>query len=758
MAEKNNYSFQLVAQNIGPHSNLNKNLDAGDAGQIRIGIFASNGGGKSSLSRQFRLMSIPEEERPSSNKYLSLGQQQGEFKFKLFQTKKPDEKNEVSIIHKRNEQPIIKNDNKLIYHVFNSDYIRESIEPHNFGQDNNIEGYIIGKTAVDLSDDKKALEILRIEYKTLKSEIDEGIRLALAELQQHKVRASTSEFKSITFESLTTKNIPQNVEDTYLNLQTALKKLQGMPDDISDILTHNTNLEANYSTLEEVIDDLNTNFSISNLSKEFKNKIRSKELFIVEGVKLLENSRDACPFCEQNLGDVQNSLIDGFIEYVNDAETIYVKKLKSRINQIYTLKDSFQNKLNEFLGIQSAYNNIKDYFPSYKTKNIECIEKSTIDWIGIVEAVNTKIENIATNIPSDKIDIISEAYKFAVEYYVQIISFCVKNNELIKLINIEKNNTSKELLRLRRALSKAKHVELYITFKNKIEKLNEVKLEGEKKAKEIELAESKEKILKKDIYTETFDNLLKFVFNDKYVYNKENSCLTLKNHSLKTNANDILSDGEKSIIAFCCYISETHTIIHNDSEYNNIFFIIDDPISSMDFHYTYTLCRILERLSDLFPSMDRTSLRFILFTHNIEFMSILLRNNSIRKKYVLTHNELKKLNKELVMPYHEHLSDIYKVASGTMQPSHTTPNSMRNILETIAKFENPEQSLILYIENNANLKGCSSLHNMFQDLSHGIFRSQTAILPDDVINGCKTIVEFIKTKYLGQIENITKTI
>ena len=199
-------------------------------------------------------------------------------------------------------------------------------------------------------------------------------------------------------------------------------------------------------------------------------------------------------------------------------------------------------------------------------------------------------------------------------------------------------------------------------------------------------------------------------------------------------------------------------MINNESDYDKLFFIIDDPISSMDFHYTYSLCRILERLHENFEYSNRKKLRFILFTHNIEFMSILLRNNVIQKKYVLTHGKFKELKKELVLPYHEHLSDIYNVANDTQEPTHTIPNSMRHVLETIAKFEDPNQELVTFVDNNSDLKSCSALYNMIQDLSHGVWRSQPAIFPDDLKKGCKTIINFIENKYKGQIDNVKKTV
>ncbi|MEZ4854777.1 hypothetical protein, partial [Flavobacterium sp.] len=77
---------------------------------------------------------------------------------------------------------------------------------------------------------------------------------------------------------------------------------------------------------------------------------------------------------------------------------------------------------------------------------------------------------------------------------------------------------------------------------------------------------------------------------------------------------------------------------------------------------------------------------------------------------------------------------------------------------TISKFENPSIKLISFIEQNDILKGCSSLHSMMQDLSHGIIRIDKPILPDEIKMGCITILSYINNKYSGQIENLKKTI
>ena len=72
----------------------------------------------------------------------------------------------------------------------------------------------------------------------------------------------------------------------------------------------------------------------------------------------------------------------------------------------------------------------------------------------------------------------------------------------------------------------------------------------------------------------------------------------------------------------------------------------------------------------------------------------------------------------------------------------------------IKPFENNSE----LADNIEILKNCSSLYNMIQDLSHGIIRSSLAISSDDIKKGCRTISDYIESKYAGQLNNIKKTI
>lgn len=45
-----------------------------------------------------------------------------------------------------------------LYHVFNQDYVEENIQVLNYEKDPNIQGYILGKIHIDLSNDEIKLK------------------------------------------------------------------------------------------------------------------------------------------------------------------------------------------------------------------------------------------------------------------------------------------------------------------------------------------------------------------------------------------------------------------------------------------------------------------------------------------------------------------------------------------------------------------------------------------------------------------------
>ena len=112
---------------------------------------------------------------------------------------------------------------------------------------------------------------------------------------------------------------------------------------------------------------------------------------------------------------------------------------------------------------------------------------------------------------------------------------------------------------------------------------------------------------------------------------------------LESNASDVLSSGEKNIVALCYFIAETHRTIENEGDYEKLFFIIDDPLSSLYFHFVYATSQMIRNLNKLF---NVSRLRLILLTHNLEFMSIIIRNRIIEQKYIISNGLLENLGDE----------------------------------------------------------------------------------------------------------------
>lgn len=138
---------------------------------------------------------------------------------------------------------------------------------------------------------------------------------------------------------------------------------------------------------------------------------------------------------------------------------------------------------------------------------------------------------------------------------------------------------------------------------------------------EIEAKEQTAKVRKRDKVYETLETMLDNFFAGKYQIDKDTFQIKFRGSKLNGNASKVLSDGEKSIVAFCWYLAETHTLVEKETDYDNLFFVIDDPISSMDFHFVYVVAQILRSIKSIF-GMSRHE-RLWVFTHNIEFLASL---------------------------------------------------------------------------------------------------------------------------------------
>ena len=146
--------------------------------------------------------------------------------------------------------------------------------------------------------------------------------------------------------------------------------------------------------------------------------------------------------------------------------------------------------------------------------------------------------------------------------------------------------------------------------------------------------------------------------------------------------------------------------------------------------------------------------RVWVLTHNAEFLSIIARNHIINKTYSMQVGKIEELDHRLVLPYESHLIDIVKIARGEMLPTHTTGNSIRHVIETVCSFEYPEKGLETYVAENDILSSNAYIFSVCQDLSHGKIRMQMPFSNEVLKNACNVVVDFLNSKYKGQIDAI----
>ena len=267
---KKNITTEILAENIGPHLLLNDTLNMN---QLKLGVFANNGSGKTFLSRAFQLLNNNSIEKV--NRILSINQTRGVFKFNI--TDKLNVKKGLYIKLNKDKEAEIINNTGYIFHVFNSDYVKENIEELKYNPDGKIEGYILGRTKIDLTNEKKKLE----EFKKKEIEkykiFEEAIKETKKELDKQKINKGTSEYKFTHF-NVYNNEFKYSESKGYEELVKINKTLSQTPDDIQDIVP--LNYVFNKDVFKVIIDVFNTEYTKSKIAQSFKEKVISKQKLI----------------------------------------------------------------------------------------------------------------------------------------------------------------------------------------------------------------------------------------------------------------------------------------------------------------------------------------------------------------------------------------------------------------------------------------------------------------------------------------------
>jgi wobble nucleotide-excising tRNase len=749
----------IKCQNIAPIENLTREIKSSS---LKMGVFANNGSGKTFLSRLFRLtekqdeLVLDENGKSPTDKLLTFGKNSGTFSFKITD-KDGNVKDDFSISVTKGQIPTIP-DTKYLYHTFNQDYVEQNIRVLGYEKDSDIQGFILGKVNIDLKDDEENLLKIANEGKALSEQVEKEIITYVEEnignIQNIKRLSEYAYLKP--------SEIFQGVEKDLFKVSKSIDKLfadynkiKSVPENLADIGTVDR-VNINFQTLNEIKENLNKVFSLSSLAEDFKQKIKSKQVFVETGMALLsETESNACPFCEQKLQENAISLIDNYTKYLNDTEAKTIKQFKGNAEMLSNIIASLKE-------IENTNSKRINSFNEYKTKYIPSSESEELGSLNVKEAqqaIQSFIEIIEEKLKdiSKSITVENSIIENIEKHQTLLNNTIDANNEKIDSINTKKNGISEENKAVRKEICKCAYNILVETHKTNIKSIFQLREQWRTLDTEIKKKKEQQKVSKREKVASTIKTVLNYFFSDKYTLDEETFRLVFYKNTLeKDQAKDVLSEGEKNIIAFAYYIGDTHLKVESEDDYEKLFFIIDDPISSMDFTHVYTLCGVIRDISKIIDKLNRE--RLIIFTHNNDFMRVLTANNIVDKKLLLKKGELKDFNNNLTVPYINHLMDVYNIARKNEVANHTTANSIRHIIETLTKFQNVDISkdgIAEYIKKN--IPNDTKSYTLINDLSHGGWRSEQApITEDDYKDVCETIIKHIEKDFKGQIEYCEK--
>lgn len=733
--------LKIDIKNIGPHRNLSF---SDNCGCLRMALFASNGSGKSFISRMFRLTENDSNEILNQN-LLTFKETEGSFSFHVENQDDPVLKDHNLDITIKDGKLSVNNNSNFIFHTFNSDFVESNLSVYNSNVDK-IEGVILGKVNIDITEEKKGLESKTEEKSIIEDKLKDALKSIIQQLDSLSINKNTNEYKLITFENLITEKLGQE-EETFSDLKKKQTLLKNMPD-YDDL--ENVNRLDDFK-LEHIEELLCTEYSQGTISEEFKREMSRKEDFVTSGLKLYnENKEDpTCPFCHQKL-ESTSDVITKYVQYFEDTETKIRQKIKQSISEINLYLRKIETAQNKYDRISKKYTEIASNLPSITEKNIRELKDLLTEPLSLIIS---ELEKKSSNLADTLFDItqLKENFSSQQKIYNENIQLI---NKQINLLNKTKNDIKTEKLTLNKRLcvssfnefiKKSKEeIETYKNLLKDIDDINNIIKEKENEAKQ----NKKEKVIA------DLKKYLNFFFEGKYIFDEEQFCLKYSDEFLKSNINYVLSDGEKSIVAFCYYLAMTHNLVSSESDYNRLFFIIDDPISSMDFHYVYAVSQLIRKLDVEFYSNNNQKVKCLILTHNMEFMTILVSNKIVGKNYILANSKISNLKNDLIMPYEAHLRDIYDISKNKLDPTHTTANSIRHILETINKFKYPTKNFEDFFDEISELKEHEYLYSIIQDCSHGRIRTQIPFEKSMIVQGCEKVIEYVRSECPGQISKL----
>ncbi|GAA8181397.1 AAA family ATPase [Helicobacter pylori] len=613
-------------------------LDAIEMGEFKDYdvIFGNNGCGKTSLTRAFELL-IPK------NKHIE--------KYRTISTA---ESPSIEFECKDGSYTIEPNSNIGVptfkVEIYNSDFLHNNA-PFNseFGlkklDDGTIilEGSVLGEETKEINQLKDFMGKVEKEKKKIKDEnsaetliakqeseikkCDEEIEKIRKKVTSRTIQITLDEIKINNFCEVS-KNHFKYQEDALTNLEKDFDELDEAMKEFDDL--KEMKLPKDYQTIKDKLESL-FSFDIDKeagqVSKEIKEHIsKVGREFIEKGIELQKKMPDdACPFCTQ---EITNNIIQAYTSYFNKSiEQFNQKSLKMS----ETLK-----KILEQWNIKEILQSFERFEPFMKkdfSTNKESLEKALEQIKALLEELQKEVDKKEGVKNEEKFQ---EIDKKLLEIQENIQQCVGETREILNQKKEQKKKLEKLKTKLKEArIKKAKH-DSYDWQKSKEEAERKLSILNRGHERLNCLLEKNNKKLKglydqKRPDIETINNYLKALNLPKYSLDKDYRIVLNSDALENSEAKIILSDGEKTTLAFAYFLARLK-LFYKKEDLKNLVVVIDDPISSLDEQRIYnTTCLVAkinqelarEKLSNEEEKLSNEAQVFVL-THNHTFMARLI--------------------------------------------------------------------------------------------------------------------------------------
>ncbi len=608
-------------------------LDAIEMGEFKDYnvIFGNNGCGKTSLTRAFELL-IPKNNRIEKYRTISTA-----------------ESPSIEFECKDKSYKIEPNSNigapSFKVEIYNSDFLHNNA-PFNseFGLkklDDGViilEGSVLGEETKEINQLKNCREKVEKRQKkikdennaeTLSAEQESAIKKCDEEIE--KIRKEVTSKIKITLDKIKINDICKVSKNHFKVQEDALTNLEKDFDELDEAMKKFDDLKEmelpkDYQTIKDKLESL-FSFDIDKEAGEVSEEIKEHiskigREFIEKGIESQKKMPDnACPFCRQ---EITNNIIQAYTSYFNKR----IEQFKQDSLEIGgTLK-----KILEQWNIKEILQSFERFEPFMKkdfSTNKESLKNALEQIKVLLEKLQKEVDK-KEGVKNEKE--FQEIDKKLSENYEKLQQCVDETRNILNQKKEQKKKLDKLKAELKEArIKKAKH-DSYDWQKSKEEAKRKLSVLNRGHERLNCLLEKIDKKLK-ELYDqkrpdiETINNYLKALNLSKYSLDKDYRIVLNSDALENSEAKIILSDGEKTTLAFAYFLARLK-LFYKKEDLKNLVVVIDDPISSLDeqriYNTTCLVAKINQELAREKLSNEKEKAQVFVLTHNHTFMARLI--------------------------------------------------------------------------------------------------------------------------------------